>query len=117
VCWCRRIFIYIHTYLASKLDCRVVAAAFTTYGGWGDDFKVTLVDPYYKKEFKAARKNGESGWAVINDRLRHERHVAAFICRENSRMLGSTLDARCRARAIQRSAPQRSPVADSDTDP
>ena len=25
--------------LASKLDCRVVAAAFTTYGGWGDDFQ------------------------------------------------------------------------------
>ena len=47
--------------LASKLDCRVVAAAFTTYGGWGDDFKKTFVDPYYKKEFKAARKNGESG--------------------------------------------------------
>ena len=103
--------------LASKLDCRVVAAAFTTYGGWGDDFKKTLVDPYYKEEFKAARKNGESGWAVINDRLRYERHVSAVICRENSRMLGSTLDARCRARAIQRSAPQRSPVADSDTDP
>jgi len=41
--------------LASKLDCRVVAAAFTTYGGWGDDLKKTLVDPYYKKEFKAAR--------------------------------------------------------------
>jgi len=36
---------------------------------------------YYKKEFKAARKNGESGWAVINDRLRYERHVAAVICR------------------------------------
>jgi len=103
--------------LASKLECRVVAAAFTTYGGWGDDFKKTLVDPYYKKEFKAARKNGESGWAVINDRLRYERHVSAVICRENSRMLGLTLDARCRARAIQRSAPQRSPVADSDTDP
>ena len=34
-----------------------------------------LVDPYYKKEFKAARKNGESGWAVINDRLRYERHA------------------------------------------
>ena len=101
--------------LASKLDCRVVAAAFTTYGGWGDDFKKTLVDPYYKKEFKAARKNGESGWAVISDRLRYERHVSAVICRENSRMLGLTLDARCRARAIQRSAPQRSPVADSDT--
>ena len=33
--------------LASKLDCRVVAAAFTTYRGWGDDFKKTLVDPYY----------------------------------------------------------------------
>jgi len=103
--------------LAPKLDCRVVAAAFTTYGDWGDDFKKTLVDPYYKTEFKAARKNGESGWAVINDWLRYERHVAAFICRENSRMLGSTLGARCRARAIQRSAPQRSPVADSDTDP
>jgi len=58
------------------LDCRFVAAAFTTYGGWGEDFKTTLVDPYYKKEFKAARKNGESGWAVINDRLRYERHVA-----------------------------------------
>ena len=88
--------------LASKLDCRVVAAAFTTYGGCGDDFKKTLVDPYYKKEFKAARKNGESGcWAVINDRLRYERHVSAVICRENSRMLGSTLDARCRARAIR----------------
>ena len=101
--------------LASKLDCRVVAAAFTTYGGWGDDFKKTLVDPYYKKEFKAARKNGESGWAVINDQLCYERHVSAVICRENSRMLGSTIDARCRARAIQRSAPQRSPVADSDT--
>ena len=69
------------------------------------------------KEFKAARKNGESGWAVINDRLRYERHVSAVICRENSRMLDLTLDARCRARAIQRSAPQRSPVADSDTDP
>jgi len=104
--------------LASKLDYRVVAAAFTTYGGWGDDFKKTLVDPYYKKEFKAARKNGESGWAVINDRLRcYERHVAAVICRENSCMLSSTLDARCRARAIQRSAPRRSPVADSDTEP
>ena len=103
--------------LASKLDCRVVAAAFTTYGGWGDDFKKTLVDPYYKKDFKAARKNGESGWAVINDRLRYERHVAAVICRENSRMLSSTLDARCRARAIQCFAPQRSPVSDSDTDP
>ena len=64
-----------------------------------------------------ARKNGVSGWAVINDRLRYERHVLAVICRENSRMLGLTLDARCRARAIQRSAPQRSPVADSDTDP
>jgi len=62
--------------LASKLDCRVVAAAFTTYGGRGDDFKKTLVDPYHKKEFKAARKNGESGWAVINDRLRYERHVS-----------------------------------------
>ena len=103
--------------LASKLDCRVVAAAFTTYGGWGDDFKKTLVDPYSKKEFKAARKNGESGWAVMNDRLRYERHISAVICRENSRMLGSTLDARCRARAIQRSAPKRSPVADSDTGP
>ena len=102
---------------SSTLDCRVVAAAFTTYGGWGDDFKKTLVDPYYKKEFKAARKNVESGWAVINDRLRYERHVAAVICRENSRMLSSTLDARCRARAIQLSALQRSPVADSDTDP
>jgi len=35
--------------LASKLNCRVVAAAFTTYGGWGDgdDFKKTFVDPYY----------------------------------------------------------------------
>jgi len=108
-----------HDDLASKLDCRVVAAAFTTYGGWGDDFKKTLVDPYYKKEFKAACKNGESGWAVINDRLRYERHVhvSAVICREDSRMLGSTLDARCRAREIQRSAPQRSPVADSDTNP
>jgi len=73
------------------------------YGGWGDDFKKTFVDPYYKKEFQAARKNGESGWAVINDRLRYERHIAAIICRENSRMLSSTLDARCRARAIQRS--------------
>jgi len=31
--------------------------------------------------------------------------------------IGSTLDARCRARAIHRSAPQRSPVSDSDTDP
>jgi len=41
----------------------------------GDDFKKTIVDPYYKKEFKAARKNGESGWAVINDRLRYERHA------------------------------------------
>jgi len=46
------------------------------------------------KEFKAARKNGESGWAVINDRLRYERHVSAVICRENSRMLGLRLDAR-----------------------
>jgi len=36
---------------------------------------------------------------------------------QNSRMLGLTLDVRCRARTIQRSAPQRSPVADSDTDP
>jgi len=72
---------------------------------------------YYKKEIKAARKNGESGWAVINDRIRYERHVSAVICRENSRMLGLTLDARCRARTIQRSAPQRSLVADSDTDP
>jgi len=35
--------------LASKLDCRVVAAAFTTYGGWGEDFKTTLVDPYVSK--------------------------------------------------------------------
>jgi len=52
-----------------------------------------LVDPYYKKEFKAARKNGESGWAIINDRLRYERHVAAVICRENSCMLDARLDA------------------------
>ena len=48
----------------------------------------TLVNPYYyKKELKAARKNGESGWAVINDRLRYERHIAAVICRENCRIL------------------------------
>jgi len=99
------------------VECRSVPITVTLAGGWGDDFKKTFVDPYYKKEFKAARKNGESGWAVINDRLRYERHIAAVICRDNSRMLGSTLDARCRARAIQRSAPQRSPVADSDTDP
>jgi len=32
-------------------------------------------------------------------------------------MLGLTLDDRCRARAVQHSAAQRSPVADSDTDP
>ena len=83
-----------HDDLASKLDCRVVAAAFTTYGGWGDDFKKTLVDPYYKKEFKAARKNCESGWAVINDRLRYKRHVSAVICRENSRISHARLDAR-----------------------
>jgi len=67
----------------------------------------------FREEFKAARKNSESGWAVINDRLRYERHVAAVICRENSRMLGSTLDARCRARAIQRSAPQAAAVPGS----
>ena len=52
-----------------------------------------------------------------DQKIRNLRHVSAVICRENSRMLGLTLDARCRARAIQRSAPQRSPVADSDTDP
>ena len=28
--------------LASKLECRVVAAAFTTYGGWGDNFTLSL---------------------------------------------------------------------------
>jgi len=41
-----------------------------------------------------------AGWGVINDRLCYERHVSAVICHENSRMLGSTLDARCQARAI-----------------
>jgi len=64
-----------------------------------------------------ARTASQAGPSSTIDRLRYERHVAAVICRENSRMLGSTLVARCRARAIQRSAPQQSPVADSDADP
>ena len=46
------------------------------------------------------------------------RHVAAVICRENARMLGSTLDARSRARATHRSArPPRSPLTGSTADP
>jgi hypothetical protein len=102
--------------LAKKVNCRFLPAAFTTYGGWGAEFKEAFVDPYYKKEFKAARKNGESGWAIINDRLRYERLVAAALCRENARMLASTLDARSRARATHRSARPRSFVADSAAD-
>jgi len=29
----------------------------------------------YKKESKAARENGESGWADIDDRLRYQRLI------------------------------------------
>jgi len=33
----------------SSTAASVIPAIFTTYGGWGDDFKKAFVDPYYKK--------------------------------------------------------------------
>jgi hypothetical protein len=63
--------------------------AFTSYGGWGSEFRNKYVEPYCKSELKAAKANGSDGWDVLNRNGRFVRHVAAVICRENSRMLSS----------------------------
>eukprot|EP00962_Isochrysis_galbana_P001470 scaffold388_cov111-Isochrysis_galbana.AAC.2 len=46
-------------------------------------------EPYYKAELKAAKANGGDGWEVLNRKKAFIRHVAAVICRENSRMICS----------------------------
>jgi len=85
--------------LASKLDCRVVAATFTTYGlrpteagtcaGFTISRSPSFVDPpyySYKKELKEGRSQewrirlGRSkGMSVEAVQLRYERHVAAVM--------------------------------------
>eukprot|EP00962_Isochrysis_galbana_P019933 scaffold5810_cov112-Isochrysis_galbana.AAC.2 len=40
-------------------------------------------------ELKAAKANGGDGWDVLNRKKAFIRHVAAVICRENSRMICS----------------------------
>ena len=64
-------------------------AAFTTYGGWGSEFRNKYVEPFYKSELKEAKAKGGDGWEVLNRKSRFVRHVAAVICRENSRMLSN----------------------------
>ena len=62
-----------------------------TYGGWGDEYYYSFVAPYYKEEYKTARGNRESGGAVLNAKLRFNRHVVAVTVssRENARMLAA----------------------------
>jgi hypothetical protein len=64
-------------------------AAFTTYGGWGSEFRNKFVEPFYKSELKEAKSKGGDGWEVLNRKSRFVRHVAAIICRENSRVLSN----------------------------
>jgi hypothetical protein len=64
-------------------------SAFTTYGGWGSEFRNKYVEPFYMSELKDAEAKGGGGWEVLNRKNRFVRHVAGVICRENSRMLSN----------------------------
>jgi hypothetical protein len=75
--------------IAADVGVHFSVAAFTYYGGWGSEFRNKYVEPYYKSELKAAKANSGDGWDVLNRKGRFVRHVAAVICRENSRMLSS----------------------------
>lgn len=75
--------------LADSLDLNFSVIAFTTYGGWGEEFRKKYVEPYYKAELKTAKAKGGDGWEVLNRKNKFVRQVAAVICRENSRMLCS----------------------------
>jgi hypothetical protein len=78
-------------HIAADAGVHFSVAAFTSYGGWGSEFRNKYVEPYYKSELKAAKANGSDGWDVPQPQKerRFIRHVAAVICRENSRMLSS----------------------------
>jgi hypothetical protein len=80
--------------LAHSLDLDFCAAAFTTYGGWGAEFRNRYVEPHFKSALKLAKANGGNGWDVISKKQRLMRHLAAVICRENSRMLRSATRSR-----------------------
>ena len=58
--------LYIHAYIPSSPPSSTAASSPppsppSEAGATIDDFKKSFVDPYHKKELKAARKNGESG--------------------------------------------------------
>jgi hypothetical protein len=77
-----------------NLNLDFCAAAFTTYGGWGAEFRNRYVEPHFKSALKLAKANGGNGWAVISKKQRLMRHLAAVIRRENSRMLRSATRSR-----------------------
>jgi hypothetical protein len=47
--------------LAADTGVLFSVAAFTTYGGWGSEFRNKFVEPFYKSELKDARRKSQ-GW-------------------------------------------------------
>jgi hypothetical protein len=68
--------------LAADAGVLFSVAAFTTYGGWGSEFRNKYVEPFYNSELKDAKAKGGDGWDVLNRKNRFVRHVAAVLCRE-----------------------------------
>eukprot|EP00962_Isochrysis_galbana_P006020 scaffold1628_cov101-Isochrysis_galbana.AAC.1 len=58
--------------IAANVGVKFSVIAFTTYGGWGEEFRNKYVEPYYKAELKAAKAkaNGGDGWEVAHLELR-----------------------------------------------
>jgi hypothetical protein len=49
---------YKYDKLAADAGVLFSVAAFTTYGGWGSEFRNKYVEPFYKSELKDAKAKG-----------------------------------------------------------
>ena len=67
------------------MDLLPIAA--TTQGGIGRAFMDGHFNPHYRKALAAAKKNGESTWAVVRDKQRWLTRFGAAIAKGNRRLL------------------------------
>jgi hypothetical protein len=62
--------------LAPKNGVDFCAAAFTTYGGWGAEFRYRCVEPHFRSALKLAKANGGNGWDVVAEKQRLLRYLS-----------------------------------------
>ena len=62
-------------------------ASTTTGGGLGNDFVSKVVQPYFKQEREAAKKEGRSTWEVQRRLDRYLDHLACIVARHNALLI------------------------------